>query len=552
MATPKKKKTITPKANPDVSIGVRQVGSTLSSYNPAFKLGVLDGPDRSYYRKYEYAFRTEPVINRAIKFISLTMLASLGAYTHPEQSIQRFVQENLDRSEGNLQEWLSSLIISALIYGRGNSEILWEPKEGKVFIKDLVNYHPRSIYLVPDMYGRLTNGKPNPYHPTFNKTGVWQELPVQVMNNRKLTGRDKFLNYIRIDMNKMVVVTHNKRFGNYDGESALAPIFLSYQMKTKTWDDLMVTTERYGSPQIAAIVPNGMTSNQIIDPVTGMARPETIAEAAARNLQNMSISTAMVFEEPTGLPGEKIRIQPINTGNNFGDSFLNTMHRLNHEVLLGLGLPPLMFLEQQTGLGSGNITAIQAEAYKQTMVSMYKEFVEPFTEQVIGKLIQYNFGDKHGCGRFEFNPFDIAAAGALGEMVDMALNCGIVDTSEAVDLQLLRARMGFPAINDDSLAKRLRNNKKIIENRINPEKNKMESQLKITEHQTAAQKEIAEGQLEVDKERNDAQLKHQKEVEKMKQQTQIKVAKLKPKPATPKKSATKKLTDWLTGKDKED
>src|ERR1051326_4493122 len=99
---------------PDVSVGVKQVGSTLTTYNPAYRLGTLEGPDRSYYAKYEYAFRTEPVINRAIKFICLTMLSSLGAYIHPNRKIQKFVRDNFDSADGNLHEWLSALIISAL------------------------------------------------------------------------------------------------------------------------------------------------------------------------------------------------------------------------------------------------------------------------------------------------------------------------------------------------------------------------------------------------------------------------------------------------------
>ena len=210
-------------------VGLRQVGSTITSYNPAYRNGMLDGPDRTYFDKYEYAFRTEPVLNRAINFIIYTMLSSIGEYIHPDPKVQKFVRDNLKTATGNLQEWIGALIQSALVYGRGTSEILWEARDGKIYIQDIVNYHPASTYLVTDLAGRLTDGKGKPYHPMFPKTGVWQELPWEVVKSNR-PGRDKFLQYVRIPLNKTVIVTHAKRFGNYDGESALAPAWLQLEL----------------------------------------------------------------------------------------------------------------------------------------------------------------------------------------------------------------------------------------------------------------------------------------------------------------------------------
>lgn len=534
---------------PDVSVGVKQVGSTITVFNPAYRGGNLEGPDRNHYQLYETAFRREGIINRALKYVALTMLASMGEYTHPNRQIQKFVQENLNQADGNLRSWMEDLILSALVYGRGNSEILWEPRDGKIYLKDIANYHPRSIHLVTDHYGRLTDGKNNPYHQFFTKTGIWQEIPFDITMRQGgiRLGRDRITNYIRIPKDKMVIVTHNSMFGNLDGESALAPIWTYYQMKTKTYADLMITSERYGAPQIAAIVPNGLTSNQVIDPMTQAPRLETIAEAAARSLENMSVSTALVFEEPSGMQGEKIRIQPLHTGNNFGDSFLSTIHDLTTEILIGLGIPPLLFLQTKGGLGSGNISAVQADTYKQTLMALYKEFVEPFTEQVIGKLIKYNFGTQEtNPGRFEFNPYDIAATEILANILDTAINGGILDTSEETDLQICRTRLGLPAINDDSLDRRLKKNAELMEARRKPEEAKaagqvqiadkqMENQLAVQEKQLEFDRESREMDLEVQKQEKQLDLQHQKETEKLKAETAVKVAKAKPKPKPPAK-----------------
>lgn len=528
-------------------IGVKQVGSGISIYNPAYRMGTLEGPDRYNFNIYENAYRKEPIINRGIKFLVLTMLSSLGQYTHPDAKIQKFVLDNLDAAEGNLQGWLDDLITSALIYGRGNSEILWEARQGKIYLKGMANYHPRSIHLVANWNGQLTDGKKDVYHPFFKKTGCWQELPFEIttQNSMRKLGRDKWLNYLRIPLDKMCILAHNNSFGNFDGQSALSPIWQSYQMKAKTLADMMITAERYGAPLIATIVPNALTSNTIQDPVTGQTRLETVAESAARSLENMSVSTALVFEEPSGMPGEKIRVEPITTGNNFGSSFLDIIHKLNCEMLLGMGLPPLIFLEHHSGLGSGNVSAVQAEIYKETMVSMYKEFIEPFTEQVIGRLIKYNFGqDKTDPGGFEFNPYDVNAAAALAEVMDTAINCGVIDTSEAEDLQLCRSRLSFPAVKADSLDGRIKKNKELMAYRRNPDKTKVDGQMKIASQQIDNQSQVQDKQqehqknmnqiqLDHEKQMNQHQLDHQSKINKIKADAAAKVAKAKPKPSGP-------------------
>lgn len=479
---------------PTLSIGAKQVGSAISLYNTSLSYGWLSGPDRDNWVKYERAVRRDYIIFRGLQFQIQTMLASLGAYTHSNPKVQTFVQSNLDTAEGNLHKWLEELMWSALIYGRGTSETLWEVRDdNKIYLKDMVSYHPRSIYLVVDHSGRLTDGKKDPYHQVFPKTGVWQEIPSKVLMNRaRNLGRDKFLSYVRLPKDKVCIVSHNSRFGNLDGESALAPIWDTYQRKLKTRDDLMITAERYGAPQVAAIVPYALTANVVEDPITNLPRKETLAEATARSLSNSNTSTAMVIEEPPlGTTQEKVRLQTLTTGNNFGDSYLNVLHEFDSEILIGLGVPPLLFLEQKQGLGSGTLSATQADYYKQTLVTLFKEFVEPFTEQVIGRLVKLNFGiDDYG--HFEFNPFDIASAEKFSLIMVAGAELGIFDFSQAEDLQKARVALGFPQLSEKDLKERLSKNKESMANARNRDRGK----IKIAEMKNRTQESIAEGNRE--------------------------------------------------------
>ncbi len=462
--------TVTPK----ISVGSKQIGSAISPYNGNSHTEI-EGPDKHHWQKYEQAARRDYIISRALNFQIRTMLASLGAYLHPNPKIKDFVERNLNEAQGNLQKWLSELMWSGLVYGRGSSEIVWEPRDGQIFLKNLIAYHPRSISLVVSLDGVLTDGKKNPYSSIFPKTGVWQELPSRVMLARDSRLRkDTFLNYVRIPLNKTCIVTHQGKFGNYDGESALAPIWDSYQRKVKTRDDLMITAERYGAPLISVVAPFAYTSNTVIDEATNQPRKETLVESIARNMENINTSTGLVIEEPAlGSTQEKVRVSAITTGNNFGDSFLNTLHQLDSEILLGLGVPPLLFLEQSVGLGSGSLAATQADYYKETLVSMFKEFVEPFTEQVIGRLVYYNFGDTNP-GRFSFTPFDMMATEKLMLALELGANLGIVDSSDTEDLQEMRARIGLSALDETRLNKRAKSNAEAMKITKNPNVDKIQ------------------------------------------------------------------------------
>ncbi len=473
---------------PEVKVGSKQVGSAITPYygNSATE---LEGPDKFHWQKYEQAVRRDYIISRAINFQIRTMLASIGDYTHPNPKIRDFVKKNLDQAEGNLQKWIFELMWSGLVYGRGVSEINWVVRDNQVFINNLVSYHPRSISLVVSLDGVLTDGKKNPYSSLFPKTGVWQELPSKILMARdNRLKKDAFLSYVRIPLNKVCLVTHAGKFGNYDGESALAPIWDSYQRKVKTRDDLMITAERYGAPLVAITAPFAYTANTVIDEQTNQPRKETLAESISRNMEHLSTSTGLVIEEPAlGAAQEKVRIQTVTTGNNFGDSFLNVLHQLDAEILLGLGVPPLLFLEQRVGLGSGSLAATQADYYKETLVTLFKEFVEPFTEQVIGRLVYYNFGDTNP-GKFSFTPFDISATEKLMLVIETGAALGLFDSSDPQDLQELRTRTGFSALDEQRLNARAKSNKEAMVNTKDPDKGKIE----IAKLRLAGQKYVAD------------------------------------------------------------
>lgn len=529
--------------------GAKAVGTSLSTDSLHFRYGIYESPDKQHMVEYEIAFRTNPIINRALNFIKTTMLASLGSYTHSDDRAKDYVNELLSTMDSNLLDELGQLIVSSLWSGVGVSEKIFEARDGKIFLKKLINYHPRSLTFVTNRQGELVDNSSDVITPTFPRTGVWQHIPSNLLVKLAATRkRNQWANYFRIPVNKLVIVAHNRRHGNIAGESALAPVWLSYQMLMETWQNLMITTERYGSPQVAAIVPKGITSEKInfVDPETGTpgVRPKTLAEKAVEQLSQLSSTSALVFEEPPGIANqERIRLQNISSFNNFGDNFLSPINQLYSDILVGLGVPPLLFLEHSGGLGAGAIAQVHAETYKQQMIALYHQFVEPFCEQVIGQLLYLNFGIKDP-GKFTFNPFDLASADTMIKVFTDAIHHGILDSSTEEDLQWSRVKLGIPLASQESMPKRISNNLKFMEYLRRKDKDKIEiarlradATVEATEIMANAQKENSQRQANTQKQVTKMNIEHQKEQKDKENRLKLQVEKLKakkqPKPVDP-------------------
>lgn len=503
--------------------------------------------ERPYLVEYEAVYRNDPYIHWGVNFIVRSMLASLGPYLHKNKTYQAFIQDMFHEMEGNLHQYVGELLTSALWSGFSVSEKVFEAKKNRVVLKKLINFHPGSLHVAPDKQGELTDGKEKPAHPFLPKTGIWQRLQATYAYNetaKKLRAKPKDVHneYIRLPLNKLVVLAHNARHGNLTGESILAPVMQRYEMAIETLRNLMITSERYGSPQVAVIVPRSTTS-EVIDLGNGQQTYKSLAQKAAESMAQLSNSNGLVIEEPTGIPDAKVRLQNISSFNNFGESFLNTIDHMYKDIMVGLGVPPLLIMEHSGGLSAGAIAKVHAETYKQFLVSLYKEFIEPFTEQVIGQLLWWNFGETDP-GQFAFNPFDIAAADTLMSVFEKATAVGVLDPSQPEDLQWIRTSLGIPPASAETLDERVKLNKELMQRKRVPDTDRV----KIAKLQHLATAENVEAanktQVKVAKIQQETQLAQQ-ETQKSIEKAKLKVAKEKPAmpppvPATPAKPAAKK------------
>jgi hypothetical protein len=408
----------------------KQAGSSILT-NVIYSLnGFLGNPDSVRLHEYERALTTDETIASALDFVQLSIIASLGEYTHKNPKIEAFVRENLYTMEGNFRAAIGEMVLSALWAGFACSEILWEAEAGKLWIKKLANYHPNTIHISVDKHGQLDEaGEPLP--GSFKPPGIYQ-------TNVTTSGE-----YNKLPMAKTCLITHRKRHNNYYGESIIRRVYKSWKYKDPGLEMWAIALDRYGTPVVYAVVPNVATGREIIDSsAPDGKRLETIADTAIDAISNIHLGTGVVLEQPD--PENPIKIDTLTTGNNFGSSFEEFIRHLNASIYRGLLIPQLIFNEGTSGIGSSGLAKVHFDTYVLMIESMYTQFIEPFCEQVIGRLIRYNFNETDP-GEFPMTPFNAADSALLAQTWTQMVDKGVADPSNLQDLNAMRRSVGLPA-----------------------------------------------------------------------------------------------------------
>jgi len=421
----------------------KQVGTSLS-YWTAFNIyGFYGHPDYLRLVEYERAFTTDETVGTGLEFIKLSILAALGEYQHPDHKIQDFVNENLARMSGSYKEALGELIVSSLWSGFGVSEVVYKPEDGRIWIDFIANYNPRTINLQVNKQGRLTWGEDSAFNSSFT-TGIWQD---------RLGGTP-----IVLPEDRTILVTHNRRYNSYYGESAIKRIYKNWRLKESVLEMWNVALDRYGTPVTYAIVPHGYTGNEVPDPSTpGQMKPETIGDSTAKAISEIQTGTGLVVVRPS--PTDDIKLGTLTTGNNFGDSFSEAIKYYNSAIYRGLLIPQLLIQDSAGGsLGGQAVAAVHFDVYKMMLQALYAEIVEPFVEQVIGQLIRLNFGKQDNPGKFLMQPSDSASTEVMSNVFTNLCNTGVVNISDAEDLNMVRAMCGLPMLDEKRAAKLAKQN----------------------------------------------------------------------------------------------
>jgi len=384
-----------------------QIGSQLNTTLRIFDHAIAN-PDALKITDYEKMLDTDETVGQGFDFLVLGVLIKLGEYNHENDRIKEFINEQFEIMHGNLVLACQE-ILSAVWAGFSVTEINYGLSAGKVILDSLSTYHPGSIYFNVDDKGRLM------------EEGIKQFL---------ITGAN-----VDIPTNKCIIYTHNKRFGNLYGRSAFKRIYKNWVLKDPTLKMWARALDRFGTPLVVALVPDG----QIKDPDSPEQKIDQI-DYVIRLLGDLQSQTALAMKT-TG--ENKADVKTLaNGGAGVGEAFNTAVAYFNKMIYRGLLLPSLVSDEGNSGSYSLGIKHF--DTFQSVLDSIYNNLTEVLLEQLIRRLIEYNFGPQDDYGSLPQRNLSEEDKKIMSEIFGQMVDKGVLEPNVQADFDFMRASLGIP------------------------------------------------------------------------------------------------------------
>lgn len=390
---------------------VGQIGSQLDTTFFLFD-NCISNTDNVPLAEYERMLDTDETIATGIQFLTLSILLKLGEYTHSNPKIAAFVQKNFESMQGNLHTACEE-ILSGLWAGYSGSELVWKADGSRIMLDEVVTYHPRTVLMKVD-----------------RETGKYQGIKQW----RWFAGEP-----VDIPVEKTVLFTYNRKFGNYYGKSILKPIRKNWLLKDpilKMWGRAL---DRFGTPLIAALVPD-----ETIDDPDSPGNSITQVEWALRLLENIQSGTGLAFNAGNKDGTGETKISSLtNGGSGIGEAFDKAVVYLNKMMMRGLLVPALM---ADDGSGKGSFALGQAHfaVFDMTTSAIFNTLREVLLEQVVRRIIDYNFGKQTDYGNFTEKKLAQEDRNLLSQCFLNLTNAGYLNPQNQEDMNAVMDAMELP------------------------------------------------------------------------------------------------------------
>lgn len=390
---------------------VGQIGSQLDSTFFLFD-NCIQNMDTVPLQEYERMLETDETVAVGIQFLTLSILLKIGEYTHNNPDITSFVRENFEGMQDNLHAACEE-ILTGLWAGYSGSELIWKPDGSRIMLDKVVTYHPKTILIQVD-------------RQTGEYTGIKQW--------RWYDGSP-----VDIPKEKSVLFSYNKKFGNHYGKSIFKPIRKNWLLKDPILKMWARALDRFGTPLLAALV----SDEQIDDPDNPGTQISQI-EWALRMLQNIQSGTGMAFHAGNKDAGNETKISTLtNGGSGIGEAFEKAVLYLNKMLLRGLLVPSLL-ADDGSGKGSYALGQAHFTVFDMTISSIYKSLTEVLLEQIVRRMIEYNFGKQKNYGAFTEIKLEQEDRKLLSECFLNLTNGGWITAQNQEDMDAVRDAMKLP------------------------------------------------------------------------------------------------------------
>jgi len=354
-------------------------------------------PDDIGIDTYKYMVRTDSEIKAAFSLIKLSLLSRKWKVTSLEsaQDTVEYIKYNFEHVESRLSGSLSK-ILTAILYGFSATEIVWVLIEsgrykGKIALKKLKSLDPETIIFDVDDRGNLKK--------VIQKTDTF--------------GLDKG---VMLPLEKLIIYTENKEFGNFYGNSRLRSVYKNWFIKETLLKFWNIALERWGQPIVIGTVP----TPEDLDKMVGILD----------NLQNKS---AIAKTE-----GWDVAALETGIGRSAGGDYKTAIDYHNGQILKGMLVPSLLI--DSGGTGSNALGQTHFDIFTLMIQNLENDICGIVERYLIRPLVEYNFGTQDSYPEFRFEPLTKQELFNLARTFALLVKNGVVGADE----QFMRDMMSIP------------------------------------------------------------------------------------------------------------
>lgn len=382
--------------------------------------GYIPPPPGAVTGQYRWLILNDSTVSACLEFINSSALSRLGEYQHANTEIQQFIRNNLARLEGSFYDFCADML-SCVWAGFSVAEVVTEVIDGKIWLHSLPILPCETVTFVLDENTDSTN------YGSIRE--VWQR-PYQLAE-------------AHIPAEKCVIMRNHYAGGLSDnpyGVSRLDCVYDSIITKNELVKKWKRTLERYALPLITWKLydPNILVK----DVVTG--QDCTAREAAQHQLEQWDDSAkAFVYGQEDDL---KLDYPPSG----IGDAFRYAINYHERMEMRGLLLPSLLL--EPGDAGSFALGEQHMQMFQHGEDSLLINLTECLIEQLVRKLITWNFGIQSDWGAFEIKrtPNELMT---WAQVFGNIKNLGVLDTATAEDVNMVRRQFGFNPLSAEVLQK---------------------------------------------------------------------------------------------------
>lgn len=324
------------------------------------------------YEQRSEAVRYSPILRPVSKVITLLICRQFDKFSHPDEQIQADIRKQFEQMRGS---FLLSVEELSSFYFFGKSVAQWgvEVRDGSMTLIDIQCFEPSpAVYTFKGKIGAIDfvtyKGDKDVDIPYSGEDG----RIVHCVNDRHLTFRDP------------------------DGNAALDSVIPAHEATKIMLGEMLVAGQRQATPIIV-----GFSDSSATIPVLDAAgnqvpnedgTPKVIQAPAAVLSQLEALDNRSVLSTDI-----KNRIEALKQETD-GAFFFQAIKLLMQFQMLGLMVPESILVA--TGVGDSNLNTGHRTILGEMVAEIANQIKEALLEQVVRKLIVWNFGEQDSYGEF--------------------------------------------------------------------------------------------------------------------------------------------------------